>query len=107
MVWARAVWRVGRAAAGEKKKTKNRPVPPTLLPPSIPTSPSDKCSREKRKTVNGDDLLWALSTLGFECYVEPLKAYLAKFRDAEKAAAQATGAAGGGGEDGGGDDAAE
>ncbi|GLT62599.1 hypothetical protein SLA2020_352210 [Shorea laevis] len=32
---------------------------------------SDKCQREKRKTVNGDDLLWAMTTLGFEDYVEP------------------------------------
>ena len=42
---------------------------------------SDKCQREKRKTINGDDLLWAMSTLGFEEYVEPLKVYLAKFRE--------------------------
>ena len=42
---------------------------------------SDKCQREKRKTINGDDLLWAMSTLGFEDYVEPLKVYLAKFRE--------------------------
>ncbi|KAF7146594.1 hypothetical protein RHSIM_Rhsim04G0029300 [Rhododendron simsii] len=34
---------------------------------------SDKCQREKRKTINGDDLLWAMTTLGFEEYVEPLK----------------------------------
>ena len=25
---------------------------------------SDKCAREKRKTINGDDILWAMSTLG-------------------------------------------
>ncbi|PWA97356.1 NF-Y protein [Artemisia annua] len=37
---------------------------------------SDKCQREKRKTINGDDLLWAMTTLGFEDYVEPLKVYL-------------------------------
>ncbi|XP_047310572.1 nuclear transcription factor Y subunit B-3 [Impatiens glandulifera] len=44
---------------------------------------SDKCQREKRKTINGDDLLWAMTTLGFEDYVEPLKVYLAKFREME------------------------
>ncbi|KAJ6423721.1 hypothetical protein OIU84_024656 [Salix udensis] len=44
---------------------------------------SDKCQREKRKTVNGDDLLWAMTTLGFEEYVEPLKVYLQRFREAE------------------------
>ncbi|KAK6151749.1 hypothetical protein DH2020_014384 [Rehmannia glutinosa] len=44
---------------------------------------SDKCQREKRKTINGDDLLWAMTTLGFEEYVEPLKVYLAKYRELE------------------------
>uniref|UniRef100_A0AB38ZMF0 NF-YB3 n=1 Tax=Helianthus tuberosus TaxID=4233 RepID=A0AB38ZMF0_HELTU len=44
---------------------------------------SDKCQREKRKTINGDDLLWAMMTLGFEDYVESLKVYLQKFRDME------------------------
>ncbi|KAL7089917.1 hypothetical protein ACP275_12G007000 [Erythranthe tilingii] len=39
---------------------------------------SEKCQREKRKTVNGDDLLWAMTTLGFHNYVGILKAYLAK-----------------------------
>lgn len=43
----------------------------------------DKCQREKRKTINGDDLLWALQALGFEDYIEPLQAYLSKFREAE------------------------
>jgi len=38
--------------------------------------------QEKRKTINGDDLLWAMSTLGFDKYVEPLKIYLSKYRDA-------------------------
>lgn len=42
----------------------------------------DKCIQEKRKTINGDDLLWAMSTLGFDKYVEPLKLYLAKYREA-------------------------
>jgi hypothetical protein len=42
---------------------------------------SDKCQQEKRKTINGDDLLWAMSTLGFDKYVEPLKLYLAKYRE--------------------------
>ncbi|XP_072992630.1 nuclear transcription factor Y subunit B-3-like [Typha latifolia] len=44
---------------------------------------SDKCQREKRKTINGDDLLWAMTTLGFEDYVDPLKVYLQKFRELE------------------------
>ena len=55
---------------------------------------SDKCQREKRKTINGDDLLWAMTTLGFEDYIEPLKLYLHKFRELEGEKA-ATGFSGG------------
>ncbi|MFS7908676.1 putative transcription factor Hap3/NF-YB family [Helianthus anomalus] len=44
---------------------------------------SDKCQREKRKTINGDDLLWAMATLGFEDYIEPLKLYLNRYREME------------------------
>ncbi|KAI5674683.1 hypothetical protein M9H77_15047 [Catharanthus roseus] len=59
---------------------------------------SDKCQREKRKTINGDDLLWAMTTLGFEEYVEPLKIYLQRFRDMEgEKSAMAGGSSGGGG----------
>jgi nuclear transcription Y subunit beta len=56
---------------------------------------SDKCQRERRKTINGDDLLWAMTTLGFDEYVEPLKAYLAKFREAERKALAANALAAG------------
>lgn len=42
---------------------------------------SDKCQKEKRKTINGDDLLWAMATLGFEDYIEPLKVYLSRYRE--------------------------
>jgi len=49
----------------------------------ITSEASDKCQREKRKTINGDDLLWAMATLGFEEYIEPLKVYLQKFREME------------------------
>ena len=27
---------------------------------------SDRCKREKRDTMTGDDLLWAMATLGFQ-----------------------------------------
>ncbi|MEW5297818.1 MAG: hypothetical protein WDW38_006999 [Sanguina aurantia] len=54
----------------------------------ITSEASDKCQREKRKTINGDDLLWAMTTLGFEEYIEPLKVYLAKYREAEAALAK-------------------
>ncbi|XP_057971655.1 nuclear transcription factor Y subunit B-1 [Malania oleifera] len=44
---------------------------------------SDKCQREKRKTINGDDIIWAITTLGFEDYVSPLQLYLNKYREIE------------------------
>ncbi|XP_042477028.1 nuclear transcription factor Y subunit B-4-like [Macadamia integrifolia] len=44
---------------------------------------SDKCHKEKRKTVNGDDICWALGALGFDDYVEPLKRYLHTYRELE------------------------
>lgn len=47
----------------------------------ITSEASDKCQREKRKTINGDDILWAMSTLGFDKYIEPLKIYLARYRE--------------------------
>lgn len=50
----------------------------------ITSEASDKCLQEKRKTINGDDLLWAMSTLGFDRYIEPLKIYLSKYRDTVK-----------------------
>ncbi|KAK7856667.1 nuclear transcription factor y subunit b-1 [Quercus suber] len=38
-------------------------------------------NEEKRKTINGDDLLWAMATLGFEDYIDLLKIYLARYRE--------------------------
>ncbi|XP_048423468.1 nuclear transcription factor Y subunit B-1 isoform X4 [Pyrus x bretschneideri] len=49
----------------------------------VTSEASDKCLREKRKTINGDDLLWAMATLGFEDYIDPLKVYLTKYREVE------------------------
>ncbi|ELQ43287.1 nuclear transcription factor Y subunit B-3 [Pyricularia oryzae Y34] len=42
---------------------------------------SEKCHQEKRKTVNGEDILFAMTSLGFENYSEALKIYLAKYRE--------------------------
>ncbi|MED6132512.1 Nuclear transcription factor Y subunit B-4 [Stylosanthes scabra] len=41
---------------------------------------SDKCHNENRKTVNGDDICWALSSLGFDNYAELISRYLYKYR---------------------------
>ncbi|OMO68794.1 Transcription factor, CBFA/NFYB, DNA topoisomerase [Corchorus capsularis] len=45
---------------------------------------SDKCHKENRKTVNGDDICWALSALGFDNYAEAIVRYLHKYREAER-----------------------
>lgn len=42
---------------------------------------SEKCHQEKRKTVNGEDILFAMTSLGFENYSEALKIYLSKYRE--------------------------
>ncbi|XP_062117152.1 nuclear transcription factor Y subunit B-10-like [Humulus lupulus] len=52
----------------------------------ITSEASDKCQREKRKTINGDDLLWAMATLGFEDYIDPLKIYLTRYREVKNMA---------------------
>ncbi|KAK6926849.1 Transcription factor CBF/NF-Y/archaeal histone domain [Dillenia turbinata] len=49
----------------------------------VTSEASDKCQKEKRKTINGDDLLWAMATLGFEDYIDPLKVYLHRFREGD------------------------
>ncbi|XP_055814932.1 nuclear transcription factor Y subunit B-4-like [Solanum dulcamara] len=45
---------------------------------------SDKCHKENRRTVNGDDICWALNSLGFDDYAEVMLRYLYKLRDFEK-----------------------
>lgn len=41
---------------------------------------SDVCKQHGKKTISGDDVIQAISNLGFDEYVEPLKAYLSKYR---------------------------
>jgi len=50
----------------------------------ITSEASDRCQQEKRKTINGEDILWAMQSLGFENYAEALKIYLAKYRETTK-----------------------
>uniref|UniRef100_A0A8C4Q6S4 Nuclear transcription factor Y subunit beta n=1 Tax=Eptatretus burgeri TaxID=7764 RepID=A0A8C4Q6S4_EPTBU len=50
----------------------------------ITSEASERCHQEKRKTINGEDILFAMSTLGFDNYVEPLKLYLQKYRESIK-----------------------
>ncbi|XP_014664429.1 PREDICTED: nuclear transcription factor Y subunit beta-like isoform X2 [Priapulus caudatus] len=65
----------------------------------ITSEASDRCQQEKRKTINGEDILFAMSTLGFDSYVEPLKLYLQKYREGEKGYGGASMEASGGLED--------
>lgn len=50
----------------------------------ITSEASERCHQEKRKTINGEDILYAMSNLGFDNYVEPLKVYLQKYRESMK-----------------------
>ncbi len=46
----------------------------------ITSEAAEKCQLEKRKTIAGEDVLYAMMNLGFENYVETLKIYLVKLR---------------------------
>lgn len=48
----------------------------------------EKCQQEKRKTVNGEDVLFAMTSLGFENYAEALKIYLARYRENQAASTE-------------------
>lgn len=50
----------------------------------ITSEASERCANEKRKTMNGEDILWAMQNLGFDNYIEPLKIFLQKYRECSK-----------------------
>ena len=47
----------------------------------VASEASDRCAGDKRKTINGTDVLFAMEQLGFERYVEPLRVFLDKYRE--------------------------
>ncbi|XP_057728278.1 nuclear transcription factor Y subunit B-5-like [Arachis stenosperma] len=47
----------------------------------VTSEASDKCRKERRKTVNGDDICFALASLGFDDYAHPITRYLQRFRE--------------------------
>ncbi|XP_075656165.1 nuclear transcription factor Y subunit B-5-like [Castanea sativa] len=49
----------------------------------VTSEASDKCRKERRKTVNGDDVCWALEALGFDDYSGPIRRYLHRYRELE------------------------
>ncbi|KAL8160813.1 hypothetical protein V2J09_012302 [Rumex salicifolius] len=44
---------------------------------------NERCQREQRKTITAEDVLWAMSKLGFDDYVDPLTLYLHRYRELE------------------------
>ena len=46
----------------------------------ITSEAAEKCQMEKRKTIGGEDILYAMISLGFENYAETLRIHLAKLR---------------------------
>ncbi|KAI0062810.1 histone-fold-containing protein [Artomyces pyxidatus] len=52
----------------------------------ITSEAAEKCQLEKRKTIGGEDILYAMVALGFENYAETLKIHLAKLRQNQTAA---------------------
>eukprot|EP01068_Selenidium_serpulae_P012968 Selendium_serpulae@DN5904_c0_g1_i1.p1 len=42
---------------------------------------SDTCLQERRKTLNGDDIIRALDSLGFDRFLLPMRCYLTKWRE--------------------------
>ncbi|XP_019052731.1 PREDICTED: nuclear transcription factor Y subunit B-1-like [Nelumbo nucifera] len=49
----------------------------------ITSEANDRCQREQRKTITAEDVLWAMSKLGFDDYIEPLTVYLQRYRELE------------------------
>lgn len=50
----------------------------------ITSEACEKCKAEKRKTINGEDLLASVDILGFDSYNGLLKLYLKKYREVVK-----------------------
>lgn len=46
----------------------------------ITSEASEKCKRERKKTINSDDILTVLNLLGFENYVVLMKVYNHKYK---------------------------
>lgn len=47
----------------------------------ITSEAAERCQLEKRKTINGEDILFALHALGFDEYGVVMKVYLSKYRE--------------------------
>eukprot|EP00735_Rhodelphis_limneticus_P008321 TRINITY_DN21229_c0_g1::TRINITY_DN21229_c0_g1_i1::g.30078::m.30078 TRINITY_DN21229_c0_g1::TRINITY_DN21229_c0_g1_i1::g.30078 ORF type:complete len:134 (-),score=8.53,sp/Q5QMG3/NFYB2_ORYSJ/69.47/1e-44,CBFD_NFYB_HMF/PF00808.18/1.1e-25,Histone/PF00125.19/1e-06,PAN_3/PF08277.7/0.0012,TFIID-18kDa/PF02269.11/0.0095 TRINITY_DN21229_c0_g1_i1:79-480(-) len=47
----------------------------------VTSEANDKCISDKRKTINGEDIIDAMRTLGFDNYLDALSVYLERYRD--------------------------
>mmetsp|Transcript_43586 Transcript_43586/g.42109 ORF Transcript_43586/g.42109 Transcript_43586/m.42109 type:complete len:137 (+) Transcript_43586:65-475(+) len=50
----------------------------------ITSEACEKCTNDKRKTINGDDLIYGLNQLGFDRYLENLNLYYQKYKEVAK-----------------------
>ena len=50
----------------------------------VTSEASDRCRKENRRTINGDDICWALSALGFDNYAQTMLRYLYRYREGER-----------------------
>ncbi|XP_008813182.1 nuclear transcription factor Y subunit B-4-like [Phoenix dactylifera] len=45
---------------------------------------SDRCRKDDRKTIDGDDICCAMKTLGLDEYADAMKRYLCRYREREE-----------------------
>ena len=50
----------------------------------ITSEAGEKCLAERRKTLNGDDIIFSLGSMGFDNYSDVLAIYLEKYRESLK-----------------------
>ncbi|KAJ7913040.1 histone-fold-containing protein [Mycena leptocephala] len=55
----------------------------------VTSEAADRSAAEKRKTIGGEDIIYAMGALGFDDYAEVLKIYLAKLRAHQSSSAGA------------------
>ncbi|XP_062208009.1 nuclear transcription factor Y subunit B-4-like [Phragmites australis] len=58
---------------------------------------SERCRRERRKTINGDDICHAMRSLGLDHYADAMRRYLQRYRESEELAASLNRSSAGGG----------
>ncbi|CAL4972261.1 unnamed protein product [Urochloa decumbens] len=56
---------------------------------------SERCRRERRKTINGDDICHAMRSLGLDHYADAMRRYLQRYRESEELAAALNNGSGG------------